>query len=360
MRQLSFLEVYWNRLEDNWRVIQKLAPQAKILPMIKANAYGHGLKEIAQFLEKELQAEALGVATLFEALELKSSRPIYVFSENNLVSHPGLYSSSIYPVIHDLLSLKIFLADSHFSRHPLILKVDTGMNRLGIAPGDWEECLSMIVTSGRRSIDHLMSHFATSYYLQKPADMISRQQASFKKAQDFFSSKLKIHETSMANSGAIEQGLNCDETWVRPGLMLYGPGSFECKTKMISSLVTHVMKVSWHERGTPIGYGVHVTPEKGVIALLPLGYGDGFATQSSGFKIKIKQWTGFVFGRVNMDMSAVYFPAEAWGKIQVGDCVRIWDEEPQSLVDWATHMQTHAYQALCGISSRIPRHYRLG
>ena len=67
-----------------------------------------------------------------------------------------------------------------------------------------------------------------------------------------------------------------------------------------------------------------------------------------------------VFGRVNMDMAFLFFNSNAMGKINVGDEVKFWEENPQTLIDWATHMNTHAYQALCGISARVPRVYRIG
>ncbi len=361
MRELSRLDIFGERLASNYEVIQSLAPQARILPMVKANAYGHGLQKISQFLLHECLAPALGVASLGEALEIKTDRPVWVFSETLLqpqfASH---FKKNIYPVVSDLTGLEFFLSAPEFKTHPLMMKIDTGMNRLGIAREEWPEALKLIVQSGRQSIQHLMSHFATSYYQQKAGDMISRQMQCFREAQSFFASSFTIEETSMSNSGAIEQGLMVEESWVRPGLMLYGPGSFKTQTKMISRFSTRVMKLKAYERGTPIGYGVYVTPEAGLIALLPIGYGDGFFTQSSGFNLKINGIEGKVFGRVNMDMTAVFFKQEAAGKIKVGDEVVLWDENPQELLDWATQMQTHSYQAMCGISSRIPRVYHLG
>ena len=361
MRELSRLDIFGERLASNYEVIQSLAPQARILPMVKANAYGHGLQKISQFLLHECLAPALGVASLGEALEIKTDRPVWVFSETLLqpqfASH---FKKNIYPVVSDLTGLEFFLSAPEFKTHPLMIKIDTGMNRLGIAREEWPEAQKLIVQSGRKSIQHLMSHFATSYYQQKAGDMISRQMQCFREAQSFFASSFTIEETSMSNSGAIEQGLMVEESWVRPGLMLYGPGSFKTQTKMISRFSTRVMKLKAYERGTPIGYGVYVTPEAGLIALLPIGYGDGFFTQSSGFNLKINGIEGKVFGRVNMDMTAVFFKQEAAGKIKVGDEVVLWDENPQELLDWATQMQTHSYQAMCGISSRIPRVYHLG
>jgi alanine racemase len=284
-----------------------------------------------------------------------------VFSETllHLPDKFSSYANSIVPVVHDWDGLQNFLQHPQFRSHPLVLKLDTGMNRLGLAQDLWEAAIHLIKASGRKSVQHLMSHFATSYYPQKPGDMIERQMKSFQRAKDLFLSQLSVEETSMSNSGAIEQGLMVNESWVRPGLMLYGPGSFQTKTKMVSRFVTHVLKTMLVDRGTPIGYGVYVTPDKALVVYLPIGYGDGFFTQSSGHKIVIDGFEGKVFGRVNMDITAVLMPVEAQNKIKVGDRVLLWDEDPTPIVEWATHMQTHAYQALCGISSRIPRVYHV-
>jgi alanine racemase len=120
------------------------------------------------------------------------------------------------------------------------------------------------------------------------------------------------------------------------------------------------MKVSPVKKGTAIGYGTHVAGEDGVIAVLPIGYGDGFPTQSSGFDLIVNGETARVFGRVNMDMAFLFFKSDVIGKINVGDEVRFWEKNPKNLINWATHMNTHAYQALCGISARVPRVYRIG
>jgi alanine racemase len=108
-----------------------------------------------------------------------------------------------------------------------------------------------------------------------------------------------------------------------------------------------------------VGYGVNVVPEDGVIAVLPLGYGDGLPTQAAGHRFHHAGFEARIFGRVNMDMCFLFFPTAALGRVKVGDEVRLWDAHPAALQSYADHMETHAYQAMCAISGRVPRVYPL-
>lgn len=369
MRAHTRLEISWDRLAKNFDLITRLAPRAQVLPMVKADAYGHGLLPVGRFLTEEVKVKAMGVATLAEGESLTQGLPgftgrVYVFSDTMVTEpehHRRYAGKHILPVIHDLESLKVFLRDPCFKHLPLTLKLNTGMNRLGIDEADWERAGEMIVKSGRTSIQHLMSHFSRAAQVIKPDDKCHRQEALFRQGKALFQGQgLAIEETSLANSGAIEQGFAVDETWVRPGLMLYGPWSCRGETQMVSSLITRIMKVFPVKKGTPVGYGTHVAGEDGLMAVLPIGYGDGFPTQSTGFDFSVNGEPARVFGRVNMDMAFLFFRESALGKVHAGDEVRFWHADPATLIAWADHMNTHAYQALCGISNRVPRVYRLG
>lgn len=368
MRDHTRLEVYWARLARNWQRIQDLAPQARVLPMVKANAYGHGLIPVSRFLTEELGASLLGVATLGEAEAVIRELPdyrgkVYAFSEVNLrdkATHARYAGDNIHPVVSTFEDLEIFLHDRCFKHLPLVLKLNTGMNRLGLAENEWEAAGALIKQAGRTSIQHLLTHYAYSYQTLKPGDRTNRQAESFKKALALLRGQgLSIEETSLANSGAIEQKFTVDETWVRPGLMLYGPPSVNWNGEIVSSLVTRIMKVFPVKKGLPVGYGGNTTAEEGLMAVIPLGYGDGFPTQASGWTFQHQGMKAKVFGRVNMDMTFLFFPTEALGRVKVGDEVRLWDADPAPLLSYAEHMQTHAYQALCALSSRVPRIYRL-
>jgi alanine racemase len=344
--------------------VQSLAPRAEILPMVKANAYGQGLLPVGKFFTEQCGARALGTATLGEAEEILASLPnfqrkIYVFSDTNLGFSGARYDDPrLLPVVSTMEGLTAFLRD-HTSK-PLVLKLNTGMNRIGIDEEDWEAAGKQIKAAGRQSIHHLMTHYALSYHELKDGDKCHRQREAFERGKKLFQAQgLSVEETSLANSGAIEQKFTTEETWVRPGLMLYGPASFKHDAEIVSDLVTRVIKVFPVKRGVPVGYGTNVTMEDGLMAVLPIGYGDGWLTQASGWRLTHAGLEAKVFGRVNMDMSFLFFPTTALGKIRVGDEVRLWDARPAVLGSLAEHMQTHTYQTLCAINGRVPRVYRL-
>lgn len=373
MRAQAQLEVNFCYLEHNYQLIHKLAPESMILPMVKANAYGHGLVSVSQFLGEELKVPVLGVATLGEALALVQEYPdyagkIWVFSETNLQDsrfQRSYLNNPILPVIHRLEDLRLLISDSSFKFLPLILKMNTGMNRLGFIKSEWQEVAQLLKKSGR-PITHLMTHFAVSYYPLKDGDRNHLQMEEFKEARSFFESEgIKVESTSVANSGAIEQTFGVSETYVRPGLMLYGPGSVYMgkektplwKGKLVSKLTCEVLKIFSVRKGDPVGYGTNVAPENGVILVLPLGYGDGILTFMSGVELKVKGHRAKVFGRVNMDMTFLFLPLEALKDFREGEWISLWEEDPLRLVEISDQMQTHPYQVLCAISSRVPRYY---
>lgn len=368
MRHSSFLEVNLSFLSENFEMIRKLSKSAKILPMVKADAYGNGLVPVSQHLINECGALTLGCASLGEALTLKRECPdlnfeVMVFSDTEIQDADcrKIYEQfNITPVIHQRNDFNAFIKDPRMKDVPLVIKMNTGMNRLGLSLEDLE---SMLPELKNRGVKHLMTHFACSYYPSKPGDKTERQLAEFEKAKSLLSSAgVSVEETSVANSGAIEQGIGVEETWVRPGLMLYGPYSISEDTwrgHQISKFQTKVLKTFVVKKGTPVGYGVNVAPEDLFIALLPLGYGDGLLTFAGGARLLVKGVEGKFFGRVNMDMSFLSFPVEHAGILKDGEKVEIWDHDNRSISDLATQMKTIPYQLMCAISPRIPRIYKV-
>lgn len=368
MRHSSYLEVNLGILGENHQKIQKLVPKTKILPMVKADAYGNGLISVSRYLAQECGVEHLGCARLSEAMRLFEACPeltasMLVFSDTEMQSevHRAAYINyNITPVIHQACDLEVFLKDKNFNKIPLVLKVNTGMNRLGLS---LEELDHFAPQLKGRGVDHLMSHLARSPDKLKEGDKTHKQRSEFEEARKILSNhSVAVKECSLSNSGAIEQGFGTDLTYVRPGLMLYGPSSLEEGTwdgRMISKLVTKVLKTMMIKKGTPIGYGVNVSPRDLFVAVLPIGYGDGIHLSTTGVKIKINGFTGEVFARVNMDMVFVAFDPSVATKIKVNDVVDFWGHDPRDILEMAKEMKTIPYEIMCGISGRIPRVYKV-
>jgi alanine racemase len=348
--------------------IQRLAPKAKILPMVKADAYGNGLIPISQHLVNECGMQKLGCASLGEALRLFQDIPtlkteVLVFSDTE-IQDPELrkyYASlPITPVLHQPSDLDAFLSDARLKDVPLVIKMNSGMNRLGFTLDELEKAIPKLKSRG---VKHLLTHFATSYYPLKENDKTHRQMDEFRKAQKLLKDAgVSVEETSVSNSGAIEQKFGVEETYVRPGLMMYGPPSTEPRIwngHQISRLVTKIIKTFPVKKGTPVGYGVNVAGEDSFVAIVPVGYGDGLLTYASGTKLMIGGLEARLFARINMDMAFLSFSPSAEGKIKTGQSVEIWNHDNRVIADIATQMKTIPYQLMCAISGRIPRIYKL-
>lgn len=367
MRHSTFLEVNLGLLQENISKIKRLTP-AKILPMVKADAYGNGLVPVSKFLVEECGMNRLGCATLGEALHLFNQCPdlnveMTVFSDTE-ISNPEVSDAyinyAITPVLHQPSDLDTVLNDSKFAKVPLVLKMNTGMNRLGLT---LDELAQYAPKLKNRGVKHLLTHFACSYYPLKPGDKNHRQMDEFNQAKKILKDAgVSVQETSVANSGAIEQKLGSDETFVRPGLMMYGPPSVEPKIwdgHQISRLVTKVLKTFMVKKGTPVGYGINVAGEDGFIAIIPVGYADLSITTASGAELMINGHKAKIFARVNMDMMFLMFDPSVAGKIKVGDSIEIWNHDNKVINDLSLQMKTIPYQLMCGLTQRIPRIYKV-
>lgn len=368
MRHSTFLEVNLGLLQENIQHIKQLT-KAKVLPMVKADAYGNGLIPVSRTLVNECELKTLGCATLGEAIHLFDQCPeleaeVLIFSDSE-ITHPEFSEAythyPITPVLHSRSDVETVLTNSALSKLPLVLKVNTGMNRLGLS---LEELADLAPRLKGRGVRHLMTHFACSYYPLKAGDKTHRQMEEFVKAKKILTDAgVEVKETSVANSGAIEQKFGVDETWVRPGLMMYGPPSVESpiiwKGHQISRFVTKVMKTFEVKKGTPVGYGINVAGEDGFIAIVPIGYADLSVSTISGAELMVNGYKAKFFARVNMDMSFLMFDRSVAGKIKVGDSVEIWNHDNRVISELATQMKTIPYHLMCGVTNRIPRIYKV-
>src|SRR5690554_4396034 len=327
MRYHTKFAVDLSILRDNFSLLQELAPSNDVIFMIKCDAYGHGIAPIAQYAYQELGVRTFGLATLGEAVALRKELPsmkarMIVFSDTALDSKEcrELYLDyNIHPVISSMEDLRLFLGERGFSKLPLLIKVNTGMNRLGIAMEEVSEAARAIVAGGRKSVNHLMTHFSSSFLKLREGDRSHSQFAQFKEFRaQLQSAGLSVEETSCSNSGAIEQGFALEESHIRPGLMLYGPSSVfsnegesgSWKGRNISRLETRIVKSFLVKKGTPIGYGGHVCHRDGRLVYLPIGYGDGFLSYYSKAEFNIEGRTARALGRVNMDLCALLFESD--------------------------------------------------
>jgi alanine racemase len=229
----------------------------------------------------------------------------------------------------------------------------------------------MLKKHGRLSIHHLISHYANASSSMDSHDHNIFQRSQFLEIKKFFTdSGIILERTSQSNSGAIEQKIGFREhgdTHIRPGLMLYGPTSLfpeyadlgYFKGKIVSKLETYIIRTFEVIAGTPLGYGSIPCPHDGIVAVLAIGYGDGFSTRYAGAHLYHKGFEGVVTGRVNMDMIQVLFPIEAKDHVLAHEIFTIWGARDGDFLKFSDETKTIPYELFCSLLPRVPRVYRL-
>ncbi len=375
VRHGSYLEVNLGLLKGNVNHLRELYPNSEILFMVKADGYGHGLISIVDYSFKECGIKEFGVATLNEALYLRDKLPeftgeIYVFSELGLSfkDHKELYlNKRIIPVMARWPDLEAYLEDPKvMAGLPLCIKFNTGMNRLGIPYQEADQVIEKLKQKGVTKVAHVMSHFANASLSMKTNNRNQWQMERFKAIKENFKAAgIELERTSLANSGALEQGIGGEETHIRPGLMLYGPSSLApnireqslWKGKVISSLKTYILHSFEVKKGDPLSYGSTPAPEDGVAAILAIGYGDGVSTPYQGTILDYKGMKGRVCGRVCMDMTTVLFPVGT--VLDQGDVFVIWSHNPSDIESISQQTKVLTYELVIQLTSRVSRLYKL-
>lgn len=345
-------------LRHNFTIIQAIAPESRVIAVVKANAYGHGLAKIAKALP---QAEMFAVATPAEAYTLRRAgitQPILLlegfFEAKEL---PKIIENDLQIVVHHSPQLEALARLKTDKKLNIWLKIDSGMNRLGFKLDELAEVEEQLET-----IDcihkpvRLMSHFASA---DDPDNAFTDEQ------RDSFldTTKHLVWERSMANSAGILEAQGAHFDWVRPGLILYGCSPMlnsvgaDYDLRPVMSLESKIMTIKNVKKGESTGYGRHWFAEKDtVIALVAIGYGDGYPRNAkNGTPVWLNGRTVPLVGRVSMDMLAVELGPDHHDRI--GDRVVLWGKElPAEIV--AEHANTIPYTLSCGVTGRVHFVYR--
>ncbi len=339
-------------LLHNLEVIKKRSAGRSIIAMIKANAYGHGLRSTAQRLEHAV--ENFGVASIDEALALRKvgiRKPITlmegVFERDELLVAA---CQNFHVVFHH--QEQISWLDSMKLPQPIYawLKVDTGMGRLGV---DTASALALYnYLAEHRNIQRppgLMSHFACADDLNNPLNKIQRECFSALAVQ-------VTGKKSFSNSPALfnfnREQLHDDV--VRPGIALYGisplmgMSAADLGLKPVMTLQTQLIAVRMFGKGAPIGYGGRfVCPERMPIGVIAMGYGDGYPrTARDGTPVLVNGVRCQIVGRVSMDMASI--DLRAYPHAQVGDQVILWGDD-LPIEEVASYTDNIAYDLICGV-----------
>ncbi len=362
------VEVDLNAIKENYQTIKKHVGSCKIMPILKANAYGHGLLRIAQLFE-ELNADCLGVAVVEEGIHLREKGiiiPILVlggvwgnqvplFLKHNLT----ITASSI-----DKLNQIDDIAEQMKVKAKVHLKIDTGMERIGVHYYNSEKFLDAAYKCKNIKVEGIYSHFANS----DAADLTytKLQLERFNEVLSFFEDRsIEAPLRHISNSGAILQLPEANFDMVRPGIMLFGvyPTKEVSKTVEVKPALTWKSLVVYFKvikSNHPVGYDSTFTTDHNIRAVtIPVGYGDGYLRKMSHkAEVLIRKEKYPVIGTISMDMIVVNINEdEAFN----GDEVILLGSDGKSsitceeLADWAG---TNPYEILTNINTRVPRVYK--
>ena len=340
-------------LRHNLRRVRELAPRSRVMAVIKANAYGHGLAIAAQALA---DADAFAVASIEEAQSVRRaglSNPIVllegVFSEQEL-EEAAQWDCEL--VVHDGYQLKLIEDSGLKDQLGVWLKVDTGMNRLGFAPAAVQDAWKRLAKAKAvKQPLRLMTHFACADEVSNPKTLA--QLEAFAAA----TAGLKA-ERSIANSAGILAWPQSHADWVRPGSMLYGASPFPSKTgaddglKPVMTMETALIAVKTLKKGESVGYGgAFVAPEDMTLGIAAIGYGDGYPRHApSGTPMLVKGQRVPIVGRVAMDMIAL--DLRGLRSPAVGDPVVAWGPA-LPVEEIARAAGTIPLELLCGVTQRV-------
>jgi len=381
-------EVSLNALRQNFEAIRAFVNPAsekrktprKVLSIVKGNGYGHGGPELSKALEK-FGSDWFGVASAGEGVELRKAgvkKPILVLGgfwpgeEKNLIAH------HLTPAIHRCEHLALFNAAAARAgkrRATIHLKLDTGMNRLGIAPSDIDCFAGQLAKCKHLELNGTFTHLASSEVLtdtpvgRQTAEQVERFYGAIERLRVLGVPAGIVH---IANSAAIAAR---PETWadmVRPGALLYGyhPGfdpmerrfEFEAKLPLrpVLSLRARLLNVRSVPSGASVGYDASwVAKRWSRVAVLAAGYGDGIH-RSLGNRgtVAIRGYIAPIIGIVSMDV--VMLDVTDVPDVKIGDVATVYGmdgEKPYPANVVARSIGTVTSDLISGISQRVPRFY---
>lgn len=353
MTPVAYAELSLDAVRHNLSKVRSCASEAKVMAVIKANGYGHGLLRIAEALQ---QVDAFAVARVDEGIRLRKAgfkNRIAVLEGFTCIEELNeLLHYQLDTVVHSLTQLEIFEAKTESGSCDVWLKLDSGMNRLGFKAKEFASAYQRLNRCPLvKQPINLMTHFANADDIND--DKTLKQISLFSETVAGLSG-----ERSIANSAGILGWTQSVSDWVRPGVMLYGLSPFPDSTgqqlglKPVMELHSRLIAVKQIEAGDTVGYGGSWICEKpttmGVVAI---GYGDGYPRYAKpGTPVLVNGRRVPLIGRVSMDMITVDLTTGPHAK--PGDPVILWGESlpVEEIARWA---DTIPYTLVCGVTQRV-------
>jgi alanine racemase len=363
-------------LASNFRWIrERVGPGVKIMAVVKANAYGHGAVRCAQRLAAE-GADWFGVALPEEGITLREAgieQPILCLAGFWEGQEQACLRYNLVPIVYRLDAIEALdrAARALNTRADVHVKIDTGMGRLGVRYDATREFADALRRFEHIRVDGLMTHFAAA---DVPAlnSFTDEQVKRFKEASGAFRARgFKPSFEDLSNSAGTYAHPNARGNMVRPGGMLYGlwrdilpplrEGEDAPGLRPVMSLRSRVMLLKLVQKGETLGYGcTFEAARETMVATLPIGYNDGYVRAlSNRGRVIVRGRYAPVVGRISMDLTLV--DVTGVPGVALHDSVTLLGKEGALNVtaeDIALTANTLSYEITCGISARVPRHYK--
>ena len=368
-----WVEVSRERIAENYRAVTALVGQGvAVMPVVKADAYGHGAVEVSRTLESA-GARWLAVSSVEEGVTLRDAgirARVLVMADFLPAEREALLDYHLTPAIHSLSDLYEFdrLAARRGLRVPYHLKIDSGMGRLGTRAAG-PELLEAVTAARYAWLEGLMTHFASAALYSSPQ---TNEQITYFHALAAALAAAGVHPQYTHLSATIPIAYARREAWgtmVRPGHAIYGyvsPLLGPAPTRALRvrpalEWKAAILEVKELPQDTPVGYGAMFrTSRRTRLAILSVGYADGFPHRLSnkGYVLAAGRLAA-VLGAVSMDLTTV--DLTDCPQLNSGDAVTLLGEDNGARIDAqriARLAGTISYSVLCGISARVKRIYR--
>ncbi len=347
-------------LQHNLEVVRAAAPGSRVMAVIKANAYGHGMVTVAQHLA---DVDAFAVARVPEAVELRANgihAPIILLAGfMGPAELRAAIDGGFEPVVHCREQLEM-LDSAGQGTVNVWLKFDTGMNRLGFDPEDAPHIIGQVLGAAAVDEVRLMTHLSSADELQ--SDATERQLQRFRPLIDGFNGAVSIGNTPAtfgwpAVADAQREFGFTGDNWIRPGLALFGISPFagdrgiDLGLKPVMQFEARLIAVKRLHAGARVGYkGSYVSDRNSKLGIISAGYGDGYTRHfRTGTPVLVNGRRVPLIGHVSMDMIAVDLGAEA--EDSVGDIATLWGDglPVEEVAPWADAIP---YELVCGVMHR--------
>lgn len=374
----TWAEVSLEALRQNFRVVVKQAGTGvTVCAVVKADAYGHGAVECSRALQSE-GGKWLGVTSLDEAIQLREAGV-----ETRILLMTGLWRGEeseiarlrLTPTVWEPWHIEVLekaAGASGAMRQAVHLKVDTGMGRLGVSLEELPAVLRALSAAPHVVLEGLSTHLASSEIMDAPS--VSEQERRFEEAQHMVrAAGFEPGLVHMANTSAV---ISRRETWnnmVRPGVAIYGyylpfqragrevsGGTLRLPVKPVLTWKTRILSMRNFAANQALGYGgTFVTKAPARVAVLPVGYADGYNRQlSNRGRVIVRDHYAPIVGSISMDLTLV--DVTGIPGVAVGDEVILLGTRDGLSVDALEHARlanSSPYEILCNISKRVPRRY---